>query len=335
MLPDVLTLDKITGAILGTFTGDALGMPVEGWSSWEISERYGEITEILPGRLKAGSYTDDTEMMIGIAESLLECGDFNDQHMALTFSRNFNHERGYGPGTTRVLQLIKSGTPWEQAVQNVFPGGSYGNGAAMRIAPAACLYVGRPDELRKCAAGSARLTHAHPQAVEGAALQASAVALALTADSQYPLDQKGFLRSLKSSLPPEAGEYREKLDCAGKLLEIEPSVDRIVRELGNGVKASQSVCTSIYIFLENYGSFEKAVVKAVSLGGDTDTIGAMTGAISGAYHGRKEIPGRWLDKLEEGQKGRGYVEELAAGLWLLLSDSQSCTLQIKKRKEDL
>ncbi len=117
MLPGVLTLDKISGAILGTFTGDALGMPVEGWSSREISERYGEITEILPGRLRAGSYTDDTEMMIGIAESLLECGAFNAQHMAFTFCRNFNHERGYGPGTTRVLQLIKSGTPWEQAVQ--------------------------------------------------------------------------------------------------------------------------------------------------------------------------------------------------------------------------
>jgi len=50
----------------------------------------------------------------------------------------------------------------------------------------------------------------------------------------------------------------------------------------------------------------------------------MTGAISGAYHGRKGIPGRWLDHLEEGQKGRGYVEELAAGLWSLLSNSQSC-----------
>jgi len=324
MLPSVLTFDKISGAILGAFTGDALGMPVEGWSFREISERYGEIKEILPGRLKAGSYTDDTEMMIGIAESLIECGTFNDQHMALTFCRNYNQHRGYGSGTTRVLQLIKSGTPWEQAVKEVFPGGSYGNGAAMRIAPVACLYVGRPDELRKFAAGSARLTHAHPQAIEGAALQASAVALALTADSRYPLDKKGFLRSLKSSLSPEAGEYSEKLDCVEKLLEIEPAVERIVRELGNGVKASQSVCTCIYSFLANPGSFEKAVVKAVNLGGDTDTIGAMTGAISGAYHGRKGIPGRWLDHLEEGQKGRGYVEELAAGLWSLLSNSQSC-----------
>ncbi len=306
MLPGVLTLDKISGAILGAFTGDALGMPVEGWSFQEISERYGEITEVLPGRLKAGSYTDDTEMMIGIAESLLECGTFNDRHMALTFCRNYNPGRGYGPGTARVLHLIESGTPWEQAVKKVFPDGSYGNGAAMRIAPVACLYVGRPDELRKCAAGSARLT--------------SAVALALTADSQYPLDQKGFLRSLKNSLSPGAGEYREKLDCVEKLLEIEPTVEKIIRELGNGVKAIQSVCTSIYSFLANPGSFEKAVIKAVSLGGDTDTIGSMTGAISGAYHGRQGIPERWLEKLEEGQKGRGYVEELAAGLWFLLSE---------------
>lgn len=321
MLSRVLTLDKISGAILGSFTGDALGMPVEGWSFRKISERYGEIKEILPGRLKAGSYTDDTEMMIGIAESLLECGTFNDQHMALTFCRNYDPGRGYGSGTTRVLQLIKSGMPWEQAVKEVFPGGSYGNGAAMRIAPVACLYVGRQDELRKCAAGSARLTHAHPQAVEGAALQASAVALALTAESRYFLDRSWFLERLRNTLPPEAGEYREKLDCVEKLLEIEPAVERIVRELGNGVKAAQSVCTSIYSFLADPGSFEKAVVKAVSLGGDTDTIGAMTGAISGAYHGRKGIPGRWLDKLEEGQKGRGYVEELAAGLWLLLCKS--------------
>ena len=80
--------------------------------------------------------------------------------------------------------------------------------------------------------------------------------------------------------------------------------------MGNGIEAFNSVPTAIYSFLVQSNSFAKAVLSAISLGGDTDTIGAMTGAISGAYLGIESIPDSWKGKLEN----RFYIEELAQKL---------------------
>ncbi|SMB97036.1 poly(ADP-ribose) glycohydrolase ARH3 [Thermanaeromonas toyohensis ToBE] len=305
--------DRVIGAFLGTFVGDALGMPVEGWTAEEICAHYGEVREMLPGRLRAGTYTDDTEMMIGLAESLLRCQGIDGDDLARTFCRNFNTRRGYGPGTAAVLDLISQGKPWEEASQMVFPGGSYGNGAAMRVAPVACFYAREPAQLRRAAIVSARVTHAHPLAMEGAALQAYAISLSLS--STGPIDAFKFVEKLRDFLSPEGEEYRKKLGCVEELLRSTPSRDEVIARLGNDSRATHSVCTAIYAFLRHLESFEEALVYAVNLGGDTDTIGAMTGAISGAYHGKDGIPPRWLDKLENGSKGRRYVEELAAELW--------------------
>jgi len=84
-------------------------------------------------------------------------------------------------------------------------------------------------------------------------------------------------------------------------------------ELGNGIEAFNSVPSAIYSFLIHHDSFAQAVIYAVSLGGDTDTIGAMTGAIAGAYLGVEAIPNQWRDKLEN----RLYIAELAEKLWQL------------------
>ena len=83
-----------------------------------------------------------------------------------------------------------------------------------------------------------------------------------------------------------------------------------MRKLGNGVEAFNSVPTAIYAFAATE-NFEEAVRYAVSLGGDADTIGAMTGALAGAYYGREAIPARWLEEVE----GRELLERLAVKLW--------------------
>ena len=90
---------------------------------------------------------------------------------------------------------------------------------------------------------------------------------------------------------------------------------RVAGELGNSVEAHNSVPTAVYCFLRNWGSFEESVLYAVSLGGDTDTIGAMAGAISGAYHGVEAIPEQWKNRLERGD----HIEELAEKLWSIKS----------------
>ncbi|MCK4721865.1 MAG: ADP-ribosylglycohydrolase family protein, partial [Dehalococcoidia bacterium] len=84
-------------------------------------------------------------------------------------------------------------------------------------------------------------------------------------------------------------------------------------ELGHGIEAFNSVPTAIYSFLTHSRSFAGAILYAISLGGDTDTIAAMTGAISGAYLGIEAIPETWKQRLEN----REYIEELAEKLWLI------------------
>jgi len=108
----------------------------------------------------------------------------------------------------------------------------------------------------------------------------------------------------------ESRVFKRKLRALQALLLEQPDKRRIVRELGNSVEAFNSVPTAIFSFLATR-SFEQALRLAVGLGGDADTIGAMTGALAGAYYGVEGIPARWLDELEN----RAYIEELAIKLW--------------------
>ena len=106
--------------------------------------------------------------------------------------------------------------------------------------------------------------------------------------------------------------YREKLEKAKVLLERDDKRE-IIESLGNSVEALNSVPTATYCFAKHHESYAKAVLYAISLGGDTDTIGAMTGAIAGAYNGIENIPNAWKQKLER----RDYIERLADELWKL------------------
>jgi poly(ADP-ribose) glycohydrolase ARH3 len=223
--------------------------------------------------------------------------------MAKTFIENYEREpwRGYGPGPPRVFNLIKRGIAWDKAAEKIYPGGSFGNGAAMRIAPVALFYCEDSEKLREMAYESSRITHTHPLAMEGAALEAYAIALALR-------EEPRFLDKLKEFTKLEL--YQRKLENVERLLDKKEDRAEVVRELGNGIEAFNSVPAAIYSFLANSG-FTEAVVYAVSLGGDSDTIGAMTGAIAGAWWGVTEIPFAW----QEGLENREYIEGLARDLW--------------------
>jgi poly(ADP-ribose) glycohydrolase ARH3 len=287
--------DRARGALLGTFVGDALGMAWEGAPPEAIPER----VEMREARLGKGTYTDDTEMMIALAESLLERGTIDADELGRAFLAAYDPRRGYGAGTRQVLDLIASGIRPAEAARAVFAGqGSLGNGAAMRIAPVAVRFAQEPDRLRAEAERSARSTHAHPLGVDAAQAQAAAIAAALRGD-----DPLVAAREAAAS-----DELRQRLDAATALSNAEPSV--AAAALGNSSAAHESVPTAIYAATA-HPTFDQAVGYAVRCGGDTDTIAAMTGAIAGARHGASSIPGRWLDALEEGDKGRTYVIELA------------------------
>ena len=302
---------KFLGSFTGTAVGDALGAPLEGYFSIDFTQ-----IQALVDKLEVLSYTDDTHMMIGVAQSLIEKRGFDGEHMAYTFIRNYDEEpfRGYGPGPPRLFRLIKKGEAWDKAAEKLYPGGSYGNGSAMRVAPVGLLYHSDPAKLKEIAYKSSQVTHAHVLGKEGAALQAYAVALAAKLGRSLAFDNREFLEELDSFAEQEV--YKQKLR---KMKELLGGADklRVVKELGNGIEAFTSVPTAIYSFLYHPGSFEEAVIYAISLGGDTDTIGAMTGAISGAYLGIDAIPGGWRERLEN----RTYIEELALKLWRLAQEN--------------
>ena len=303
---------KFLGSMVGTAVGDALGMPVEGLTVEQVKFRFGKVKDMFSGRLPAGFYTDDTEMMIGVAESLIENKGFNGENMAKKFIQNLNPLRGYGWGPLQVLNWIREGLAWDEAGKKLYGGeGSYGNGGAMRIAPVGLFYYDNPEKLRLVAYNTTKITHTHKLGLEGAIVQAYAVALAVNLNPEKSFDPKNFLQKIYDFTQDRI--YQEKIKLVKLLLEKDADISEVVLKLGNGIEAFNSVPTAIYSFLLNYGSFEDSVVYAVNLGGDTDTLGAMTGAIAGAYHGIKKIPKRWLDKLEN----KDYIKSLAEKLWMI------------------
>lgn len=219
---------KFLGSLAGTAVGDSLGAG---------------------GR----RYTDNTAMMIGVAESLSENTGFDADHMVRVFIRNYHAEpwHGYGAGPPRVFKLIKSGLNWKEAAEKIYPGGSYGNGSAMRIAPIGLFYYDNPATLREIARQSSKITHTHVLGIEGAALQACAVAPAVKAEPDQ-LDKYDFLKKLTDFV--EVDVYREKLKSIKTLLREAANQADVIVKLRNTVEALNSVPMKIQRRIENEGN---------------------------------------------------------------------------------
>ncbi|MGF1618516.1 MAG: ADP-ribosylglycohydrolase family protein [Acidimicrobiia bacterium] len=277
------TRDRFRGLMLGTAVGDALGRPVEGHQV--VSQSY--IDEILAGP-RSMIYTDDTAMTIWLAESLLAAGRFDGADMSMRFAQGYQQEpyRGYGANVVDVFSRVLRGFNWAETARSQFGGtGSYGNGAAMRVAPVALWGFPDIDATVRLAEQTAEVTHTHPVGVEGAAIQAVAAAHALRDD----FDRDVLLGALDDLVKAEI--FRSKLEVLPKAIETSDE-DYARLHLGNGVSAGNSVLTALYCFLAS-GGFEETVVRAIRIGGDADTIAAMAGALAGARYGATAIPEVW------------------------------------------
>jgi ADP-ribosylglycohydrolase len=296
-----LTLERARGALLGTFVGDAIGMPYEGCRAGTAPRPL----EMVEARLGRGTYTDDTQMMIALAESLVACGRIEPEHLARAFLDAYDPRRGYGSGTVEVLSRWREGESVDTAAERLFggSGGSFGNGAAMRIAPVAVMFASDTERLVEEAQASARLTHTHRVGIEAAVAQAAAVGAALTGADPLAVARDAV----------RGGEIDERLAEASDHVEDGVTAVEMAALLGNSSAGHESVPTAIYAAAAHSG-FEEPVTFAIACGGDTDTIGAMTGAIAGAREA-SAIPARWLNVLENGDRGRSYVEDLARRLW--------------------
>jgi poly(ADP-ribose) glycohydrolase ARH3 len=238
-------------------------------------------------------------MTIALAESLLRCDVVEPEDLRRSFLRAHDPRRGYGPGTEEVFRLWREGVT--DAAGQIFGGGSFGNGAAMRVAAVGVRFAFDDILIEAQAERSARLTHTHPAGIDGAVVQASAVAAAVRGDSP--------LRAAQSAA--RTPEFQQALALVTDILRGE-RLDPIElhEQLGATVAAHHSVPVAVCIAAAAE-DFESALTLAVSCGGDTDTIASMTGAILGGRLGAAAIPGRWLQALEGGEKGREHVASLA------------------------
>jgi len=296
---------RFEGCLLGLAVGDAMGAPFEGSDPDFLKRNYAGPRALLdlPGNGKTLVYTDDTQMMLGVAEALLEKDLPTERDYARRYAENYEPWRGYGGGARVTLECLRNGMDSALASTVVFPDGSFGNGAAMRVAPVGLRFARDPERLLAQARESARPTHRHPLGIEGAVVMARAVSLAVEMDA---LDGDRFFDALEAVVETE--------ELAAQLKRARTAGGEELGALGSSVTAHRSVPTAVACFARYPRSYPDAVGTAILLGGDTDTIAAMAGAISGAFLGRHAIPKRWLTALEGGPKGRTYIQDLAAKL---------------------
>ena len=138
---------------------------------------YGNLFKKTPtGKMR---WTDDTQMFIDLAESILKKNTVDQNYLALKFASSYKWSRGYGPAASKVLKSINNGVSWKVANRQTYKEGSLGNGGAMRSPILALIYSQNHDLLTKEITKATQITHAHPQAIEGAVLVGKAVSLAL------------------------------------------------------------------------------------------------------------------------------------------------------------
>jgi poly(ADP-ribose) glycohydrolase ARH3 len=300
-LPSGMLQDRFRGCLLGLAIGDALGGKFEAQTADAIRERFPTVAALIAYPQEEIWYTDDTQMAIGVAEVLAEHGEIIESRLCEAFVANYVPSRGYGRGARAVLEAMEHGKDYRQVAEQYFPGGSYGNGAAMRVALVGLVFHNDRRRLGEQARLSALPTHVHPLGIEGAQLLALAVGIVT---SMLRFDAASFFDELLSACPSQA--YRARLEKAAALQSVAG-----LGALGNRIEALESVPTALASFALAPESFEATIAHVILLGGDTDTLAAMAGAVSGAYLGAGKLPPRLVDLLESSPKGRGYLVMLA------------------------
>lgn len=304
--------DRCIGCLLGAACGDILGAAVEGQPADTIRGHHGELRDFLDTIRGFGCDTDDTEMTLALATSLVEKGIADPEDVSLKYAEFYEPKRGYGATAHRVMGALLNGADYRKTGRIEFPNGSFGNGGAMRIAPVGLAYRHASDEVLHQAVEAALLcTHVHPEAIDGAFIQAKAVAILATTNAAG-LDRRQLVETLL---------HHSKTFVVQRKLEIlleqsqDASDDQVIYVVGNGIRTSEAVAASLWAFLRYGDKPEECLVRAVNFGGDTDTIGAIVGAQLGSLYGSSWIPSRWYDNIENKRHGRdrmvGLAQELA------------------------
>lgn len=325
-----MTADRLAGSILGQALGDALGFVIEAQApgvarvyveGWLRAGRAGEWPH---PQFPFGQYSDDTQLARELLRSFRDARGWQPSAFAVRLSDLFREQRdvGAGPGTRSASLRLLMGVPWHEAGT---PAPYAGNGAAMRAGPLGLLL---PERQAMCQATreQARITHLDPRCAAGAAAVARAVAIAAVPS---PIDPRTFLADLAECAEMDDASVGQAIRGLGDWLSLPPAgaarhvhesgLDPVHKDRWQGISAlvTPSLLWSLYAFLRSPDDYWETICTAIGVGGDTDTMAAIAGAISGARLGVQALPAGLLGRLNDrGEWGAdaliGLAESCAA-----------------------
>ncbi|CEK15312.1 ADP-ribosylglycohydrolase [Chthonomonas calidirosea] len=304
ILPEVLR-NRFRGVLLGLALGDAFGAPLD---SLPPSDPERAVTDLVGGgwlRLAPGDWTDEIELALETANSLLKKQVFDPDDIAGRFVDWYRRNpRTIGEHTRKVLERTAQGTPWEEASFAVYQENPEwaSSGSLRRCAPLALFFYHSPQYLPVLSSILSRITHAHPNS------EAACVALNLMlAYLVAGLDKETAYREVHRAALELPADIALAIERAG-----DPSLDTF--PAGSAPETLEVALRS----LMQTTRFENALIVAVNHGGDAAVVGSITGALAGALHGCTAIPTQWLELLRD----RDRLQSLADRLFLLTQTTQ-------------
>src|SRR3984885_1183115 len=246
-------------------------------------------------------FTDDTMMAVSVYACLERHGSMEPEWLAESFARHYDPERGYGPAMNALLMRLYTigAENWFEEAQELFNGeGSFGNGAAMRVAPVGAYFAHNLDLGVEQATLSDISTHCHPEPIPGAIAAAIAAAIAWQdRDAVTPMYAKPFLERVRVCTPERV--VRDGIDSALELPDAMTALEAALT-IGNGshTTAQDTVPFVLWSAARSLNSFEDALWETVNGGGDVDTNCAIVGGIVAMRTGSGAVPAEWLRRRE-------------------------------------
>ncbi|AOR31693.1 hypothetical protein BFF78_12090 [Streptomyces fodineus] len=281
-------LERVLASLRGLAVGDALG------SQFFVPANY----PLLKRReLPAGPWpwTDDTEMACSVVAVLAAHQRIDQDALARSFAEHHDFDRGYGPAVNRLLRLVREGEDWRELAAGLFNGrGSWGNGAAMRIAPLGAWYADDPEQATHQAEISAYPTHQHREAVVGAMAVAAAAALAGSPDG--PPSPEALLDGVIALVPKSA--VGQGLRRARDMLDYgDAGTVAAVLGCGRRTTAHDTVPFALWSAARSLGDYETAFWTTAGVGGDVDTTCAIAGGVLASGKAGSP-PAEWAERVE-------------------------------------
>jgi ADP-ribosylglycohydrolase len=311
--------EKFLGSIVGCAVGDALGAPYEGALPLliRLNPEQASRFQQIPG-YPLGQYTDDTQLTMAIMRAVCRVRAVEGSSVADEFVRLWQTGEIVGAGascSTAVRNMLTHGMSWDEAGT---PQGRAGNGTAMRAAPVGLWNYAHLDEIEEDARITSIITHKDTRSIGGTIAVAVAVALCV---GETEIDSGSFLETIGEYVRGTSELLAGSIEELPHWLRLEPqeAMPHIYAAGEPDMGPRNPPCVTpyviptiicaLYCFLKSPHDYMSSVVGAINAGGDTDTVAAITGAISGALNGISAIPEHLVRTVKDSEKISALAEE--------------------------